>query len=150
MNMQRRAVAAPPPQRLYTPRGANVRPNQVSLQGSFHWQEISISLLFGAAFALPLRHDSPIYLGELIGLALCVGTLIAGRLWNTVRQLRLEPLVAVMPIMFVGYIASDLVAGTDSGPMVKTSARLIFQFTNLLGAALDAPLNFLPLCFVTD
>jgi hypothetical protein len=135
MNMQRRAVVAPPPQRRYTPRGANVRPNQVSLQGSPNWQEIAISLIFGAAFALPLRRDSPIYLGELIGLALCIGTLFVGRLWDTIRQLRLEPLVAVMPIMFVGYIVSDLAAATDSGQMVKASARLIFQFTNLLAVA---------------
>ncbi|MFZ0591457.1 MAG: O-antigen ligase family protein [Bryobacteraceae bacterium] len=107
----------------------------MSLRNLLTWQDVLISVFIGFAFGVPVHHDSPIYIGEMLGVPLCIGLLITGRLTRVIRQLGLQALVIAMPVMYFGYLVSDLVAGTETEQMLKTSARLIFQFTDLLAVA---------------
>jgi O-antigen ligase len=99
------------------------------------WQDIVLSALLGFAFGIPVHHDSPIYIAEILGMPLCIALLITGRLTRIVSQLGLKALVIAMPVMYFGYLVSDLVAGTETEQVLKTSARLIFQFTDLLAVS---------------
>lgn len=102
---------------------------------ALNWQDVLLSLFLGFAFGVPVHHDSPIYIGEMIGMPFCIALLITGRMTQSVRRLRLQGLLVAMPVMFFGYLVSDIIAQTESEQLLKTSARLIFQFTDLLAVA---------------
>lgn len=108
------------------------RENQRANEASLAWPSAILALLFGFAFGIPFHPESPIYLGELIGLPLCVGLIITGRLNLLVRRIGMQTILIAMPVMFLGYLVSDLVAGTEMDFMVKALARVTFQFIDII------------------
>jgi hypothetical protein len=93
------------------------------------------SCLLGFLFATPVRTDSPFYIGELLAFCLLAWILITGQFRLVFQNSSMRPMLLALLASTVGYVMSDMIAGTDRETSIKTSMRLLFQAADLLALA---------------